>query len=622
MVHTAILLSYFFMWHCLVLLAFLYCLSGLDDLFIDIYFWTRYWFRKRASHAPLLSALEEEQDEQWIAVLIPCWREATVIATMLQHNYHSIEYRRYYFFVGVYPNDPETTLEVLTLSQQLPQVQCVIGAHPGPTNKAANLNTIYQFTKLFEQQHQLTFGIYVFHDSEDIIHPLSFKLYHTLIPANDMVQIPVFPLAVAHRRFTHWLYADEFSENHTKDIIVRESIHAHVPSAGVGTAFSRRALSLLEAEQAGYPFSIDSLTEDYRTSLTLRLKGLKQVFIAHSVKRTHWKQRWFSRSRYVKKVIWEPIATRAWFPMSYKKSIRQKARWIMGIVFQEWDLTAWPRAWPLRYSLFHDRKGFITHFINGFGYIVLFFWIIYTAFASYHPAYPSLQEQFNFHPSVWMMVQLVSFLMIERLLQRMIAVYRIYGVRPALLCLPRAFYGNILNLHALMRAYWVYFSATSNKKKAAVPLVWDKTDHAFPGSHVLVPYRRRLGEWVKAHTSITEADIRAARLECERTGERLGAVLVRLNLMTQTCLSQLLSMQYQLQLYSKAQVTQSRLALQTQLPRTLRRKERQYGVNIVAFDASQRKVVLGIDDPTNELLLQKIIQGLAPHSVEFVLIGE
>ena len=95
--------------------------------------------------------------------------------TMLKHNCYSIDYTNYYIFVGVYPNDPDTVAEVQGVAKQMKQVQCVIGEKPGPTNKAANLNSIYTFIKSFEKTLPAPFEIFVFHDSEDVIHPLSFK---------------------------------------------------------------------------------------------------------------------------------------------------------------------------------------------------------------------------------------------------------------------------------------------------------------------------------------------------------------------------------------------------------------------------------------------------------------
>ena len=131
-----------------------------------------------------------------------------MIGTMLKQNCSAIDYKNYYIFVGVYPNDPTTIAEVKEAAIQNPHVKCVIGKADGPTNKAANLNGIYEYVKAFEKEQHITFDIFVFHDSEDIIHPLSLKLYNYLCPKKEMIQIPIFPLSVKPFNFTHWVYAN------------------------------------------------------------------------------------------------------------------------------------------------------------------------------------------------------------------------------------------------------------------------------------------------------------------------------------------------------------------------------------------------------------------------------
>ena len=68
----------------------------------------------------------------------------------------------------------------------------------------------------------------------------------------DLIQVPVYPLMHRHWwNFTANHYADEFAELHGKDVIVREALVGQVPSAGVGTCFSRRAvLHLLDEGRA------------------------------------------------------------------------------------------------------------------------------------------------------------------------------------------------------------------------------------------------------------------------------------------------------------------------------------------------------------------------------------
>lgn len=621
MANESILILFFVMWYLLVAVAILFASSGLDDLFIDAYYWIRYVWRmyKTRHYQPLTYEKLTDKPQQYIAILVPCWHEADVIGTMLKHNCYSIDYKKYFIFVGVYPNDPETVACVQQTANTLEHVQCVIGRTQGPTNKAANLNEMYHFIKKFEQERAISFEIFVFHDAEDIIHPLSFKLYNYLVPRKDMIQIPVFPLEVNYFNFTHWLYADEFSENHTKDIIVRESIDAHVPSAGVGTAFSRQALQQLENPDTGMPFSIDSLTEDYRISLAIREQQLKQAFVTQSVTRLRWQKKGWFRKGYVQKLTKEHIATRALFPSEYRKAVRQKARWIIGIVFQEWDQGLWPCEWKIRYSLLHDRKAFITHFINGFGYFVFAFWILYTIATHNNPAYPSLQEQFNLHPWVWWLIVMVTVVMIERLLQRMIGTFRIYGFFPAVLSIPRAMYGNLLNLHAVLRAYKVYFTVQKSKSKNTQP-AWDKTEHEFPGRHVLVPFRRRLGDLLLENNVINPEQLNQAMNEQEKTGQRLGTIVCRLGFISSEGLLQLLAMQYQLALFPKQQLDSACRTCYAYLSRKQLHWLRKQAAIPVRVDIAKQTIAIAIDDPTNELLLKNVIRYLAPFSVEFMLV--
>jgi len=619
--HDVVFTLYLFMWFMLVGLVILFIMSGLDDLFFDIYYWIRlpYQVWKKRFYRPLTYEQLLHAPEKAIAVLIPCWHEANVIGNMLRHNVSSIDYKNYIIFVGVYPNDPMTIAEVEAVARHDKHVHCVIGHTPGPTNKAANLNQLYQAAKTFEVEREATFEIIVFHDSEDVIHALSLKLYNHLIPRKDMIQLPVFPLDVPHRNFTHWLYADEFSESHTKNIIVREALKLHVPSAGVGTAFSRRAINALANEAHGNPFEENSLTEDYRTSFRIRACGFKAIFLTQYVLRTKWVEQGLFKKKYIKKTVKEYVATRAMFPQNYFQAVRQKSRWIIGIVFQEWEHTPWPKSWRLRYSLVHDRKAFITHFINGTAYFLLIFWFIYELATASNPNYPALQEQFNMHPWVWRLILLGTFMMSMRLLQRIIATYRVYGRVAASLTLVRACYGNVLNLHALIRAYRLYFLSVNRGKKAK-PVAWDKTDHQFPGRHILVPYKRRLGDLLLEDGLIKESELHEALIEQKKKGERLGDVLIRLRMITEHELFPWLGQQYALQLFPKSQLETTQEKCKVCMSKKHMRWLASVGLFPITFDALTKNLTLGLEDPTNEIVIATALKFFNAYKVNFVLI--
>jgi adsorption protein B len=122
--------------------------------------------------------------------------------------------------------------------------------------------------------HQRAVGIefagVVLRDSEDVLHPLELKFFNFLLSRKDMIQVPVASL---ERGLSEWVagtYVDEFAESHGKEMLVRESISATVPSAGVGTCFSRRALAALVGTTHNHPFNTESLTEDYDVGMRLQ----------------------------------------------------------------------------------------------------------------------------------------------------------------------------------------------------------------------------------------------------------------------------------------------------------------------------------------------------------------
>lgn len=56
-----------------------------------------------------------------------------------------------------------------------------------------------------------------------------------------------------------------------------------MPSAGVGTCFSRRAVTALLADGDGIAFDVQSLTEDYDIGFRLKEKGMTEIFVRFPV---------------------------------------------------------------------------------------------------------------------------------------------------------------------------------------------------------------------------------------------------------------------------------------------------------------------------------------------------
>ncbi len=217
-----------------IILVVVYVISGLDDLLVDLVYYSRQIYRFLFLRKRMRPVTREQLDavpEKLMVVIVPAWDESNVIARMLLNTINTVLYKNYMVFVGTYPNDEKTKFEVEKIREIHPNVEVVVTPADGPTNKADCLNWVYQGIKVYETDHSVKFEVYIFHDAEDIIHPLSLKYVNFLTPRIPFVQLPVYPLEQGWWNFTVGMYMDEFAENHTKDLRAREILAETIPSA-------------------------------------------------------------------------------------------------------------------------------------------------------------------------------------------------------------------------------------------------------------------------------------------------------------------------------------------------------------------------------------------------------
>jgi adsorption protein B len=452
----------------LFILAIAYLMLSIDDVLLDCYFYARGLFRRIGKPASLFfdrSRLASKPEAR-IAIFIPCWHEADVVEQMLTLALRRIEYDRFDIFVGVYPNDPETQAKVDIVGAVAKNVHKVVNPRPGGTTKAQNLNAMYDYMCAMEGDDP--FQIIVLHDVEDVIHPLSLRLYNWYMPRKDMLQIPIFPLPRKLRFFTAWTYADEFAENHLKDLVVREAIGAFVPCAGVGCGFGRKCLDFLRAEHGGDVFGDGALTEDYQLSLEIKVRGFnvgfaKDVLVDGTVNG--------SRARWSRK---EYIATRAYFPDTFTTAVRQKTRWITGICLQTWQMRGWCGSLAVRYALYRDRKGMLGHVACFAGYPVM---LVAFGLSLWHAADPRVVVAvFRHTAAIYDLLYGVIAVSAWRICQRAIQVARMYGPVAGLVSILRFPWGNVVNGFATFGAVYRYFHSRITREA----LSWSKTAHIFP----------------------------------------------------------------------------------------------------------------------------------------------
>ncbi len=489
-------------------------ISGLDDMVLNIIcLWTRLRGRrvKQLDQSPL--------PEKLIAIFVPLWHEHVVIGGMVEHNVAAIDYDNYHFFIGAYPNDEATLDAVRDLEARFPNVHLAVCPHDGPTSKADCLNWIYQRMLLFEEHHDVQFEIVVTHDAEDLIHPEAFGQINAYSDDFEMVQIPVLPLPTPFRNVVHGIYCDEFSEWQIKDMPARQIMGSFVPSNGVGTGFTRQALEKLASADHNLIFEPACLTEDYENGLRLHKLGLKQAFVPLAASTS------------------EIVATREFFPRTLRSATRQRTRWITGIGLQSWERHGW-RGTPAQvYWFWRDRKGLLGNPLSLFSNF-LFAYGLLTWLCARLAGAPWGLAQHMLPTKILLGTLLIQIIQSS---VRMACVGRLYGAVFALGVPLRSVCGNWINSVATIRAVSTYFRARIRHE----PLVWLKTEHAYPSRSALVEHKRKLGEILVGSDYVSQADFSKA-LATQPAGLRIGEYLVKLGKLSQDDLYEALSLQQSL----------------------------------------------------------------------------
>jgi adsorption protein B len=443
--------------------AFGFLLGALDNLAIDI-LWLRRMIRRLAGRRDAalraIADLPPPDRPGRHAVFIPAWDEAAVIRAMLENTVWRFAGQDYRLFVGCYPNDPATRAEIEAVARRAANVRMVVCPDPGPTTKADCLNTLWRALEREEADSGTRFKSIILHDAEDVVHPEEIALFDRLIERHDLVQIPVVPLPHPRSRWVAGHYCDEFAEAHGKDLVIRDNLHAGVPSAGVGCAIARDALGALAAERGGLPFDADSLTEDYELGLSLAERGRSGTFV---------------RCRDADSQ--GLIAVQAHFPTTLGEAVRQKTRWVAGIALYGWERLGWHGGVADFWMRVRDRSTILAALVLLAAYLatLIGFVLLIAAFVTDYTLPPMT-------PVLALLLGINFGLLLWRLAVRAMFTGLVYGRREAMRAVPRAIVSNIIAMIAARRAMTHYVFARRDR-----PPAWDKTRHIFPETAALRP---------------------------------------------------------------------------------------------------------------------------------------
>ena len=506
-------------------LALWVLLNSIDDLLIDavaLYAWIRGRFSRNPRHR---HPTEDELDaipQRLMAVFVAAWQEHKVIQKMIDNNVTRLNYARVEFFVGAYPNDGFTIAAIREAVKRYPNVHLSVAPHDGPTSKADNLNAIYQRMLGFEREHGLRFEMVLTHDAEDLMDPDALRWINYYAQEHHMVQIPVLALPRKARFLSHGVYCDEFAEFQFKDMPARQMLGGFIPSNGVGTGFSRDALETIAAGHNGRIFEPQCLTEDYENGFRIRRLGLPQKFIPIAI-----------RNR-------RPVATREYFPETFRKAVRQRTRWVTGITLQSWEFHSLRETCANLYWLWRDRKALpgnlITPMMNVLFVLGLSTW---TWAHAMHQAWRLAREAARFYR----IYELGLAVQVLQTSIRVLCSARIYGWAFACGVPLRAVVANAINCVATVRAIWTY----SNARLRGQPLCWIKTEHAYPNRAALRRERKRLGD-ILGELQWVHPEALAGAIASVPRDLRLGEHLIALGLLTEQQVYKALSLQHELPL--------------------------------------------------------------------------
>jgi adsorption protein B len=430
-----------------------FLLIAIDDLAVDMIYFLRRGWRQAViySRFPKMSAdrLPAPMRPGLIAVLIPAWDEAGVIAPMLRATLDRFDHGDYRLLVGYYSNDPATRKAIHSVRDE--RIIAVDVGVDGPTTKADCLNRLYAALVSHEAATGRTAKAIVLHDAEDVVHPLELKLFDRLVEYAGLVQLPVVPLIDRSSRWVAGHYADEFAEAHLKELVVREAVGAAIPLAGVGCAIERVALSRLAARHDGRPFAGASMTEDYEMGLRLGAIGIKTMFVRLPTE---------PGSRSV-------VASRGHFPATISAAVRQKARWIGGIAFAGWDRLGWRGGLGERWMRMRDRRSPFAAILLLTGYAAALLWA-QIALAAALGAPISVPVTPLLAALLWTNGWLLGW----RLVVKASCTACAYDWREGLRSIPRSLVANLITVLAARRAMLLHASGGPSR--------WDKTRHHFP----------------------------------------------------------------------------------------------------------------------------------------------
>jgi len=215
-------------------------------------------------------------------------------------------------------------------------------------------------------------------------------------------------------------------------------------------------LDRLAESRQGRVFDPECLTEDYEIGFCLHAAGARQIFV----------QVRFDGAG--------PIATREYFPRTFRAAVRQRSRWVAGVALQGWERHGWRAPWKQRYWLWRDRKGLVGNLLspvaNLIGLYGLLTLIVDGACGLPWALGAEVPDWVKHLSGATFCISAVQIGVKTRVSSR------IYGWRFGVTAPFRLFWGNLVNCAATAKGLNQFTRARLRRRT----LAWSKTEHIYP----------------------------------------------------------------------------------------------------------------------------------------------
>jgi len=531
-------------WLCsrvvLIALTAIYCVRGLDYLFLDFLHLIR--SAGRLLLGVNLSVLRAGSGritvEKRIAILLPSWRNPQVIRRTVHLLHHLSQYERFHVFVGVHKNDEPTRRAMREAAEAYPQLEPLSLPLPSPASRVDTLNHIYAAILDYERERGVTFDLFLMLRAGDVLHPQALNLVNEAAETAHLVQLPQQVLARARCHLAAGVLMDEWAERYGRELPVRAGLSSFLPAAESGYAVTREAAQWLCSRNYEKLFPQAPVPNGHLMGAELRsLRGRKRVIRTRRDATTPYTLA--PVGPHMLRTRATPVAVYREVRAGLRMAVRDRARWLLGLAYagSRWG----GRGGPASFYLWL-RDGCAR--VYGYTYLPLYALLGYGAFTAFRalrdPAFtprPPVQPGEPYFPLLLSALGLLGW----RAISRAVYVGRAYGMAQGALTVVRRPLFHLTSFAACVLAghWWrrarrgapvaerhddlLTFPDTT---LAAAAAPGPRAVGAAPAADGTALPREKLGDLLVRRGMISKKQLKHALKRQKETGQRLGEVLI------------------------------------------------------------------------------------------------